>query len=202
MNILDKLLGKKPQIRNCFHEDFAHLVEPAFVGPGVGGPQVQYYRFKGGNELDMAAGRYAKASKFLLEAQMRINSEDLDYFLSRIEDKFNGDRFTAKEAADVLKIVEVIRDRTKLLAEDKTMYQLASVVYFDDSEVLDGYDYRYNIQKIEAWRACDFINFIYTRPMSEYIPLPDTWRKDSQKLLRYLRQGNEHLSEAKNWSGK
>ena len=104
---------KSKNIRNCKHEDFAHLVEKAFIGHGVNSNKTQYYRFKGDSELDMIAGRYNKAQKFLIESVMKINAEDLKFYLKEIESAMTGPEVNLVKVG---KWVSLIEDRTELLS--------------------------------------------------------------------------------------
>lgn len=184
------LFKKRPEIRNCFHPDFAPYIEKAFVGAGVHGPKTQYYKFKGDTELDMIAGRYNKSVKFMIEAQMRMDAQDLDYYLGKIEEEFVKDQI---KLANVLKWVQIIRDRTKILIEDKTALRLASSTFFDEHEVLDTYDYDYNLKKIKAWEESGDYSFFFSSPISDLLPLPESWQKDSTQITNYLAQAKAEI---------
>jgi hypothetical protein len=148
----------KTNIRNCHHIDFANLVEPAFIGHGVHSDKTQYYRFKGNSELDMIAGRYNTAIKFFYEMNMRMSSEDLKFYLEKIEGAINSNEVRLSEIA---KWVSVIKDRTQLLIDNKTAHKLASASYFDEHESLDGYDFQYNLKKIKAWEEGGDYSFFF-----------------------------------------
>jgi hypothetical protein len=171
-------------IRNCHHEDFAHLVEPAFIGHGVHSDKTQYYRFKGNTELDMTAGRFNKASKFFIEASMKMSATDLQWYLGEIKKVINNKNQI--DLTEVIKYIGIIEDRTKLIVEDKTALKLASATYFDENEVLDTYEYEYNLKKIDAWEIGGDYSFFFMRPMSDLLPLPESWKKDSGKMKEYM----------------
>lgn len=174
---------KRTNIRNCHHSDFAHLVEPAFIGHGVHSDRTQYYRFKGNSELDMIAGRYNTAIKFFYEMNMRMSGEDLKFYLDKIEGVINSSEVRLSEIA---KWVSVIKDRTQLLVDNKTTMKLASASYFDENEVLDSYDFEYNLKKIKAWEEGGDYSFFFMKPMSDLLPLPDTWREDFGQMRNYM----------------
>ena len=115
MSLLTKLFGKKQtEIRNCHHEDFAHLVEPAFIGAGVYSPNTQYYRFKGTSELDMIAGRYNIGQKYLIELSMRMTSEDLIFYIDQIEQHLGGNEIGMKQIQAVFKETQLFQTLSNL----------------------------------------------------------------------------------------
>lgn len=177
---------KKTNIRNCHHIDFADKVEKAFVGAGVHSPKTQYYRFKGTNELDMIAGRYNIGYKFLIEMSMRINVKDLLHYMTAIETNLTKSEIGMKEVKDVLKTVDEVRERTNLLLDNDTAIKFASVSYFDENEVLDSYDFEYNLRKIEAWKKEGDYSFFFSKPMSDLLPLPKSWQENLSLMDQYI----------------
>ena len=189
------LFKKKQEIRNCHHEDFAHLVEPAFVGHGVHSDKTKYYRFKGNTELDMIAGRYNKGIKFLSELSMRISSEDLMFYIEKIEGSLSG---TSINLVELAKWVSLIKDRTKLLMESETALKMASVSYFDEHEVLDSYDFAYGQKKIKAWKDGGDYSFFFIKPMRDLLPLPTSWEHDTEEMKNYMKMAEEWIESHTN----
>lgn len=173
---------KRTDIRNCFHPDIFPYVEKAFVGAGVHSKKTQYYKFKGDTELDMPAGRYNKATKFFIEANMRISAEDLLFYLGKIKDTYSKDKI---DLSEIIKWVGIIEDRTKLIIDDETAIKLASAVYFDETEILDTYDYSYNMKKIEAWKQAGDYSFFFIKPMTDMLKLPKSWKESFRLMEEY-----------------
>lgn len=131
----------------------------------------------------MPMGRYAIASTFYSELDMRITKELLIEFTNEIDKWINKGRL---DKAAILN--NELRERTKLITETNTMYRLASSVYFDLSEDLTTYDMKHNDAKIAAWQEDGQLGFFYMQPMRKYINLDAISETD---LNHYLTVSNK-----------
>jgi hypothetical protein len=187
-----RLSGKKigDEFYNVYHPDFAANVEKATDEKGkpfiVNGKQ--YYRFV--KETNMKWGRYMYLQTFLHEQGLRLDTELLGGYMNLMEKALNGSINKGIELGQCFKIIGQIRSRLELAFEAETTYRLASVIYFDDTEDLYGYDKSYNDKKIAAWKEAKCVDFFYTRPMSELLGLSDlspqdlvTYMEDQKRLL-------------------
>lgn len=190
-----KLFSRRKDIRNIYHpEIWPHIVK-SFIGPGIHGSKTQYYTWKGDELLDMTIGRYHAADRHITEVAMKLNAEELDKYLDIIinhlekPDKDGG----IKVGLAISKLYE-LKERGKLLASKDTLLRLASVCYVDDTEMLDGYDYKHGNIKIKLWRENDFYDFFFIKPMSELYPL-ENFSKDT--FLDYLKQADEEIRKSR-----
>lgn len=188
-----KIRGKKigPEFHNVYHPEFSENVEKATDDKGkpfiVNGKQ--YYRFA--KDSNQKWGRYMYLQTFLHEQTLRMDTELLTGYMDLMEKALNG---TLKKGIDLgvaFKIIGQIRSRLELAFENETTYRLASIIYFDDTEDLYGYDLAYNDKKIAAWKEAKCVDFFYTRPMSELLGLSDlspqdlvTYMEDQKRLLK------------------
>lgn len=169
---------KNPKTFNIYHEDFADKVEPVIDDTGkhfeVKG--VKYYRFK--QDTFMPYGRYKMLIMFIKMVDLRMTAKLLSAYLDKIEQNISGE----KGQVNLTKVYEAImsmRARLALDFESETVYQYASVIYFDDNENLYDYDKKANEIKIARWREADLVvNFFYMKPMDELFGLRNISKQD------------------------
>jgi hypothetical protein len=64
-----------------------------------------------------------------------------------------------------------LKERLNLALFPDHVYKLASVIFFDETESPYSYDYKYNNQKIEKWKASGgTLDFFMTTPLKDLIP--------------------------------
>lgn len=68
---------------------------------------------------------------------------------------------------NALELLSHMKHLTELAFEPDTMYRLASVIYFDDTEDLRTWDKKHNEEKITAWKENGTLDFFYSKPFSE-----------------------------------
>jgi hypothetical protein len=111
------------------------------------------------------------AISFYQELQMRC---DREYLLAATEAMHNILHNPNGNKIDVFKldtIVQQLRERLTWAVDIETVYKLASVVYFDDTEDPDYYDAPYNEEKIKKWKEAEGVNaFFLRKPISDLIP--------------------------------
>ena len=191
---LKRFFKQNEKIRNIYHPEIYPNIVKSFIGPGTHGSKTQYYTWKGEELLDMTIGRYHAADRHITEVAMKLNSEELTKYLNIIidhlekPDKDGG----IKIGLAIAKLYE-LKERTKLLASKDTLLRLASVCYVDDTEILDGYDYKHGNMKIKLWRENNFYDFFFIKPMSKLLPL-DKYSKDI--FLDYLTKAEEEIRKS------
>ena len=179
---------------NIYHEDFADKVEPALGNEGkhfeVDG--IKYYRFK--QDTFMPYGRYKMLSMFIKQVDLRMTPEILKGFIDKIEQNISGE----KGQVNLTKVYEAImsmRARLALTFEIETVYQYASVVYFDDSENLYDYDKKHNDEKVSRWREANTLDFFYTKPMGELFGLKSISKQDLETYIKVIKEVTGPTSE-------
>jgi len=77
-----------------------------------------------------------------------------------------------------------LKERIELMAMPEYIYKLASVIFFDETESLYSYDYDYNKQKIEKWKAAGgTLDFFSRTPLAELVPSLNMPDNDIQTYL-------------------
>lgn len=170
LNRIKKWFKRDKDVTNLYHPDFTDQVEPAIKADGevlkVNG--VSYYRF--GKETSVRWGRYMYLQTFLYEQNLRLDVDNLKKYMESLTKILNGQKGVI-ELGKAFQIIGQIQSRCELAFEVDTTYRLASIVYFDDTEDLYGYDKAYNDKKIAAWKEAKCLDFFYMMPMSEYLGL-------------------------------
>lgn len=182
---------KKNDFYNVRHPDFKMQVEEATKDDGtklkVNG--IQYYRFKPDHRIPY--GRYTFMQAFLLQYDLRMDLNTFTAYLDSLEKHITGQRGELN-VGKAYEIIQKMRARAALAFDPTQAYNLASVVYFDDQEVLYGYDMEYNKKKIALWREAGAIDFFYTRPLSELLGLNDF---SEEGLTNYIQGSSEILND-------
>lgn len=185
------LKPKAKPLNNCLSPKYIGKTEPATIELDdgkimnfkIGG--VQYYRMK--REVEMPYGRYKFVAAFLYEIELRMTSGLLKDYLSKMKDFINK--------GDLIKTSQVIwtmESRLELNFEPETARNLASVVFFDESEDMEDFDLEYGKKKLELWDRHKFSAFFLTKPMDELLGVrgisEDTLKnyiKEAQEITEY-----------------
>ncbi len=167
-------------VMNIYHPKISKEIEEAFEAGGV-----KYYCFKADSEVRY--GRYIVLQAFLQEYHLRVDLDTLRGNIKKIKGwlnpPVNKDGGTL-QLGKALELLEIMEQRANIAFEPDTVYRLASVLYFDDSEVLSGYDKKYNEEKIERWKETGVVDFFFHKLFRESTRLTVTSKED---LLNYLR---------------
>lgn len=186
---------RNPKTFNIYHEDFADKVEPVLddIGKHFEVNGVKYYRFK--QDSLMPYGRYKMLIMFIKMVDLRMTAKLLGEYIDKIEQNISGE----KGQVNLTKVYEVImsiRARLALTFESETVYNYASVVYFDDTENLYDYDKKLNDIKIARWREADLVvNFFYMKPISELFNLKSTSKEDLKDYTKIMEEVIAQTSE-------
>lgn len=178
---------KKPKkvisdkILNLYHPKIAKDIEFAFEAGGV-----KYYCFK--TDSEVRYGRYIVLQAFLQEYHLRVDLDTLQANIKKLKGwlnpPVNREGQGTLQLGKALELLEIMEQRANIAFEPDTVYRLASVLYFDDSEILSGYDKKYNEEKIARWKESETVDFFFHKLFRESTRLMVSSRED---LLNYLR---------------
>lgn len=178
---------KKPKkvvsdkVMNLHHPKVAKQIEFAFDAGGI-----KYYCFKA--DADARYGRYIVLQAFLQEYHLRVDLDTLKGNIKKIKGwlnpPVNKDGQGTLQLGKALELLEIMEQRANIAFEPDTVYRLASVLYFDESEILSGYDKKYNEEKIALWKETETVDFFFHKLFKESTRLTVTSKED---LLNYLR---------------
>lgn len=179
-----KLFQKEPPY-TLDHPDFTGKIEAAFVAAGT-----TYYRFK--HDYDMPVGRYKYVTSCLYEVDLRMTIDTMRVYIKNIAAELDGSKKQINPG-NALILLKKMESRANLEFDVATVRKLASVVYFDDTEVLSTYNRPYNKKKIQIWEENNVLDFFLTRPISELLKLKNIsissleeyvhWQEETVKIL-------------------
>lgn len=124
-----------------------------------------YYQFADFNNIPALRG--LKTMVFYEEMRckctleyIKLHCEAIDNIL--IQNKIN--------VFDIKKLNEQMKERVNLALDTELIYKLASIVFFDEKENIEDYDFQYNLKKIESWKKGDAGAFFLLQPVQELLP--------------------------------
>ncbi len=121
-----KSRASKAEIWNIHHPELADKVEYSFTSKGV-----KYYQFK--KDSQIRYGRYMVLQNFLQEVNFRMSTDTLKTYISKITDQLNGTKGVIN-VGNALELLGHMKHLTELAFEPDTVYRMASVLFFDESE--------------------------------------------------------------------
>lgn len=185
-NTIAQALKPKPRpAETLHHPDFAPMVEEAFACGTK-----RFYRFK--EEYRMPSGRYKYYYASLREVDLRASLEVLKQYVDAFKNILNGGKKGTVNMGSLWELVLNLESRTKLAFEPMGVKNLASVVYFDETEDLTTFDANYGKQKIKLWEDHGVLDFFLTRPIGELLNLNGI---SIESLTAYLTQAEEILTD-------
>lgn len=184
MNILKRLFTKAEPYPNIYHPDFKDKVEFAFRSRGV-----TYYRMTKGTQIPF--GRYRRMQEYFLEYDLRMKITTFMAYLNDLEKHLFGATGTVN-LNKAYEIIASMKARANLAFAPTQAYNLATVVYFDDTENLYGYDENHNKKKAKAWQEDKKVDFFYMRPLDELLGLTGYSEAD---LINYIQTSSEIIND-------
>jgi len=167
-----------------YHPDYRDKVVHVTTLNGV-----TYYRFK--DELDMPYGRYTFLAAFLQAIELRMDLKTLNGYIELIEKYLSGGKGVVDIGKALITLMQ-LKTRTKILFDVDLAYNLASCIYFTDSEPLNTYSIELNKKKIAAWREANALDFFMLTPVKELLGLRNLSITD---LMIYLEKNQPIVEE-------
>lgn len=159
-----------------------HIIEYAFT---IG---KQHY-FKFAEHLNLPYERALSCLVFYRELDLNISRDELLQHAEAIN------RILLANPINVFKIKELndlLLQRLNLPKDTELMYKLASVVYFDQSESPEVYEYMYGKKKIDFWKAnTTLTDFFLSKPLRELIPYIDYAGENIDTFSRMVEHQNK-----------
>jgi len=161
---------------------------------------VQYFEVS--DIFNVAIQRAQVAVAYYEELEMRVSKEYLKHHAEE-SDTINKQLAELCEVKDGrLKLLEFakavekrvfldkqLKDRINYILPVELMYKLSSVLFFDENENPETYDFEYNAKKIETFaKHPDF--FLHV-PLTLLVPYFDASRIDSAEFTTYLKVSAE-----------
>jgi hypothetical protein len=141
-----------------------HVIKPAFE---VGG--VQYY------EMDTLANLpWKRGMKFFSvfnELDMRCDRFYLTKHVEAIENLLSGKKVGLKELASIQALNNQMKERLQFIYDEDLVYKVASIVFFDENESPDDWEWNYAQKKIEHWKKYEGVSsFFLHEPIQRLMP--------------------------------
>lgn len=139
-----------------------------------------YFRFD--DLLNIGYDRALKTLVYYKEMDMNADREFLKLHTQAIDNILKRASLTIDDLLDVRMLNNQLKQRLELPKEPDLMYKLASVVFFDQHENPQVYEFKYGEKKIAAWKKnASLHDFFLQKPLQELIP--------------YLRYADESLQQ-------
>jgi hypothetical protein len=182
------LFQRKEPPFNINHPDMQGRYEFAFeAGPLF--RKTKYYRAV--KDYMLPVGRYKFIDARLYAAELKMNLKTLGDYMDVLEKHLDGSKGVVT-LSKAFEVIWAIRSRINLGFEPETIKNLAAVVYFDETEILNDFDEEYGNKKIKFWDQYDCLSFFLTMPMSELLNLTDT---SEESLREYIAKASEIIKD-------
>lgn len=129
---------------------------------------ITYYQFE--DAFNMPYGRVESAMVIYEELRMRVSYDYLKKHVRAMEKIMQVTK--GIDLNLVILLNQNLKERMELAPFPDHMYKLASVNYFDKTESPFHYDFKYNENKINEWKASgeEMLNFFCQRLFPELMP--------------------------------
>jgi hypothetical protein len=162
-----------------------HVTKYAFT---VGG--IDYKEFDA-----LANLPYKRAMKFFSvydELSMKCDAYYLDAHVKAVEKLLSG-KVGLKEMSSILQLNNQLKERLTWVHSEDLVYKLASVVFFDNSENPDDWEWGYAAKKIEHWKKHESaLAFFLHEPITRLLP----YLKDSNTISQSYTGIQKELDKA------
>src|SRR5687767_3467045 len=168
-----------PKIHNLYNPAYEGKIDFSFESGGN-----KYYSFK--SDTDMRYGRYVTLQTFLQEYYLRTDLETLKSNIKSLKKFLNPTLKDGKgqlELGRALELLDIMEQQSEIAFEPETVYRLASCLYFDDKELLTGYDKEQNEKKIASWKEANTVDFFFDKLFQELTNLRVTSKEGLQNFL-------------------
>ena len=178
MTFFTRLIGLfiRPKNNTAIHKEYKRLIERVAVVDGR-----DLYMFT--NLLDMPHNRYNKCTRFSTEFNMRLDADTLRVSIDKCLTSANKGNFT-----NVISILTLLQEHTKMLVSVEASYRLASCVYFWEDEDLTDYDYEIGDDKIRKFKKIKFADFFLKEPMNRFLPQMNISAEDLNYYSEYEKE--------------
>lgn len=139
----------------------------------------QYYEFV--NLVDMPDSRYVHFLNFNREFNMGLDRATITEYIDKIIKANDSD-----EKSKIGMLCYMFKDTVNNLTPVESMYNLASLVYFDKDEDLKVWDHDYNHEKIAAFKELPDQAFFFTRLFERGLSRAMT--ESPEDIAKYLRK--------------
>jgi hypothetical protein len=120
-----------------------------------------------------------------------MDLKTLNGYLDAIDTNLSGTKGKIDVGSTIM-LIKQLKTRTKVAFDVDLAYNLASCVFFTDSEELNTYSMEANKKKIAEWREAGTLDFFMVMPVRELLGLKNT---SIQGLMTYLQEMEPVMTE-------
>ncbi|WP_346236745.1 hypothetical protein ABDK00_014075 [Niabella insulamsoli] len=158
--------NNKPNPKKIF-PNCKHIIDYAFTIKDR-----HYFQFN--DPLNMPYDRAMKALVYYKEVDMNISREVLAQHTTAFDSVFQKAQMNIDDLIELKRLNNLLKERIELPKEPDLMYKLAAVVFFDQFENPDTYEFKYGENKIRHWKKeSDLKSFFLSMPLRTLIPYLD-----------------------------
>jgi len=151
---------------------------------------IQYYQFEDINNL--ACGRAFAAIDYYNELSMKCTREYLTDYTAAIEGIISDPKKINIGKIALLNMQ--LKERLDMIVAPETIYKVASVTYFDETESPYGFDFKYSQKKVSLWKKEKVEDFFLRTHVKSLIPLTNLSDEDLQTYMKVGAEvDQEHL---------
>jgi hypothetical protein len=141
-----------------------HIIKEAFE---VGG--VKYYEFD--TTANMPWKRGLKCLSIYNELDMRCDRFYLTKHTEAMDNIFKSGKLGFDEMMKIRQLENQLKERLTMIFHEDLVYKVASVVFFDENENPDDWEWKYALEKIKHWKKHEGAHDFFLRePISRLIP--------------------------------
>jgi hypothetical protein len=168
-----------------------HIIKYAFTCGGI-----EYRCFD--DAFNIPYQRGLQAIVYFTEVRQNCDREYLENFYKAMKNCLNptAERKTI-EVHKANQVNELLGQRLELPPDTELLYKLASVVYFDDTENPEVYEFGYGAKKIEFWKKNASVkDFFLQKPIVELLPFLKDVGENIEIFHGMMQDVNRYHSES------
>lgn len=147
-----------------FFPDSKHIIIYAF---SIG--ERHYFRFD--DMLNIPYNRALQTLVYYKELGMNCDPDYLKAHAMAFDNALSKESINIQTLVDLKVLNDQLKQRLELPKEPDLMYKFASVVFFDQFENPEVYEFKYGENKIKAWKKnASLTDFFLSKPLQELIP--------------------------------
>ncbi len=188
------VIEEKEKIRNTkeIFPNATGIVEYAFSIENDEKEMKQYFQFQDYN--NMANDRAFNALAFYKELSMSCNRDYLLTFSQALDDIINNQKGIF--ITEIVKLNMQMKERLDLLFEPDIAYKLCSVVFFDEDENPNRFEYKKAMEKAVIFKEAPMGDFFFQTPIKTLLPFISSLSKDFQEYCQMVNLINQkHIDD-------
>lgn len=167
-----------------------HIIKEAFE---VGG--IKYYEFDTTANLPWKRG--LKFLSIYNELDMRCDRFYLEKHGEAVDNIFKAPKLGFEEMMKLRTLENMLKERLQMVFHEDLVYKVASVVFFDENENPNDWEWKYALEKIKHWKKHQGVHdFFLHEPIQRLIPFLSSAGSNLEAYSKVARRVDEgHLAK-------